>query len=149
MRYFTFSYLCIGGAIIILTAACSAGADRTPSSTNMPKVSQNQTTLPRNITVAEAATLRAKGAFILDVREVSEWDQLHVPGSTLIPLGQLSGRVEEVPRNRDIVVICRSGNRSQKGRDVLLDAGFTSVTSVDGGIMQWQGAGYPTLSGGR
>ncbi|MCP4427495.1 MAG: rhodanese-like domain-containing protein, partial [Chloroflexi bacterium] len=73
------------------------------------------------------------GAFVLDVREPSEWDDYHAPDTTLIPLGELAQRVDELPRDKEIVVICRSGNRSQTGRDILLDAGFASVTSSAGG----------------
>ena len=102
---------------------------------------------PSEITVGEAATRYEAGAFILDVREPDEWQAVHIPGATLIPLGQLATRVNEVPRDQAIVVVCRSGNRSQVGRDILLAAGFTQVTSMAGGLTQWQAQGYPTVSG--
>jgi rhodanese-related sulfurtransferase len=96
------------------------------------------------ISAAEAAALRDDGAFILDVREPEEWAEYHIPGSTLIPLGELQSRANELPRDREIVVVCRSGNRSAEGRDILLDAGFTQVTSLAGGLRDWQAQGYPT-----
>jgi rhodanese-related sulfurtransferase len=102
---------------------------------------------PLEVTVAEAAAKRDGGAFILDVREVDEWNDYHVPGSTLIPLGNLPARVGELPRDAEIVVVCRSGNRSATGRDILLAQGFTQVTSLAGGLTQWRAAGYPTVSG--
>ncbi|MEN4011530.1 MAG: rhodanese-like domain-containing protein [Chloroflexota bacterium] len=101
---------------------------------------------PSTIGVAEAAELREQGAFILDVRQPEEWNEVHVPGATLIPLGQLSARISEVPTDREIVVICRSGNRSQTARDILRQAGYENVTSVSGGIIAWQAAGLPTAS---
>lgn len=104
-------------------------------------------TLPSEISVAQAAQLREQGAFVLDVRQPEEWNELHVPGATLIPLDQLPNRVSEVPKDQEIMVICRSGNRSQAGRDILLQAGFEKVTSVSGGIIAWRNAGYPTVSG--
>lgn len=104
-------------------------------------------TLPREISVTEAAALRDAGAFILDVREPEEWNESHIPGATLIPLGELAARVNEVPRDQKIVVVCRSGNRSQQGRDILLAAGFEQVTSMAGGIKQWKAAGFETVSG--
>lgn len=107
----------------------------------------DQTALASQISVAQAAELRDSGAFILDVREVDEWNQLHVPGATLIPLGQLASRVNEVPRDQTVVVMCRSGNRSQQGRDILKAAGFENVTSMAGGINQWSAAGYETVTG--
>ena len=103
--------------------------------------------LPREISVSEAATMRDGGAFILDVREPDEWKDSHIPGATLIPLGELASRVNEVPQDQEIVVVCRSGNRSAQGRDILLQAGFENVTSMAGGINQWKTAGFETVSG--
>jgi rhodanese-related sulfurtransferase len=103
--------------------------------------------LPAEITVPQAAEKRAAGAFILDVREPFEWEELHIPDATLIPLAQLSGRVDELPKDQEIVVVCRSGNRSLEGRNILLNAGFTKVTSMNGGMNQWYAQGFPTISG--
>jgi rhodanese-related sulfurtransferase len=103
--------------------------------------------LPAEISVAEAVAKRDEGAFILDVRQPEEWEEYHIPGSTLIPLEQLDERLAEVPGDREVVVVCRSGNRSQTGRDILLEAGFEQVTSMAGGVGEWRTAGYPTESG--
>jgi rhodanese-related sulfurtransferase len=103
--------------------------------------------LPREISVSEAAAMRAAGAFILDVREPEEWNESHIPGATLIPLGELASRVSEVPQDQEVVVVCRSGNRSAEGRDILLSAGFEQVTSMAGGINEWKAAGLETVSG--
>lgn len=105
------------------------------------------TGLPKEVSVAKAAELRSAGAFILDVRELSEWQTVHIPGATLIPLGELANRLSELPKDQEIVVVCRSGNRSAQGRDILLNAGFTNVTSMAGGMNQWSAAGYETTSG--
>jgi rhodanese-related sulfurtransferase len=102
---------------------------------------------PLEISVEEAVAKRDSGAFILDVRQPEEWNEFHVPESTLIPLGELASRVNELPKEQEIVIVCRSGNRSAQGRDVLLDAGFAQVTSMAGGLTQWKAAGYPTVSG--
>ena len=100
--------------------------------------------LPREISVSEAFTKAQNGAFVLDVRTPEEWNEFHAPNSTLIPLDQLPSRLNELPKDREIVVVCRSGNRSQQGRDILLNAGFTQVTSMQGGLTEWRAAGYPT-----
>ncbi len=105
------------------------------------------TAYPLEISVSQAVNKRAAGAFILDVREPSEWEQGHIPGATLVPLGQLSNRLSEVPRDQEVVVVCHSGNRSAQGRDVLLKAGYTTVTSMAGGMTQWQAAGDPVITG--
>jgi rhodanese-related sulfurtransferase len=103
--------------------------------------------LPPEISISDAFQRHEAGAFILDVREPEEWEEAHIPGSTLIPLGLLEGRVNELPRDRQIVVVCRSGNRSQSGRDILLQAGFEQVTSMSGGLNGWKSSAYLTVSG--
>jgi rhodanese-related sulfurtransferase len=103
--------------------------------------------LPADISVAEAAAKRDAGAFILDVRQPEEWNAVHIPGATLIPLDQLAARINEVPKDKEVVVVCHSGNRSKQGRDILKNAGFTQVTSMTGGMNQWSAAGLPTATG--
>lgn len=99
--------------------------------------------LPKEISVADAFTKYQQGAFFLDVRTQDEWNQFHAPNSTLIPLDQLPSRLNEVPKDKEVVVVCRSGNRSQQGRDILLSNGFKQVTSMTGGLTEWRAAGYP------
>ncbi len=105
------------------------------------------TRLPAEISVAQAAQAQKDGALILDVREPSEWTQAHISGATLIPLGDLPNRLNEVPKDREVVVVCRTGHRSAQGRDILLQAGFTQVTSMTGGLTQWQAQGLPVVAG--
>ncbi len=100
------------------------------------------TRLPAEISVQQAYRLYQQGYFLLDVRTQEEWDSIHVPNAKLIPLDQLPQRLQELPKDQPILVICRSGNRSQTGRDILLRNGF-DATSVQGGIRAWQAAGYP------
>jgi rhodanese-related sulfurtransferase len=95
------------------------------------------------ISVSQALDKYRSGAFILDVRTSAEWTQGHIPGSILIPLDQLSGRLSEVPRDRDVVVVCRTGVRSAQGLQILQQAGFTRAASMTGGMTAWQAAGYP------
>lgn len=102
---------------------------------------------PAEISVAQALEKRSAGAFILDVRQPDEWDEYHMPGATLIPLNELAGRTDEVPKDREVVVVCRSGNRSATGRDILKEAGFAEVASMAGGMSEWRSAGYPTVTG--
>ncbi|NLG72913.1 MAG: rhodanese-like domain-containing protein [Chloroflexi bacterium] len=103
--------------------------------------------LPAELSVDETLERREAGALILDVREPQEWEQVHIPGAVLIPLNQLQERIDELPRDQEIIVVCRSGNRSAQGRDLLRQAGFTRVSSMAGGMNRWSAAGYPTESG--
>jgi rhodanese-related sulfurtransferase len=102
-----------------------------------------QVALPAEVSVEEAHQLYEQGVFFLDVRTEEEWDDFHAPNSTLIPLDQLESRLGELPDDEPIVVVCRSGNRSQIGREILLDNGFQPVTSMTGGLNAWRSAGYP------
>lgn len=99
--------------------------------------------LPQEVSVETAAQKRDQGALMLDVREQGEWDEFHMPGAKLIPLGQLESRLSELPKDQEIVVVCRSGNRSATGRDILTNAGFEQVTSMAGGMTEWRSKGLP------
>jgi rhodanese-related sulfurtransferase len=99
---------------------------------------------PDEISVDEAYQKYQDGVFLLDVRTQEEWDEFHAPDTTLIPLDQLEGRLGELPQGEEIVIVCRSGNRSQAGRDILRNNGFERSTSMSGGLNAWRAAGYPT-----
>jgi adenylyltransferase/sulfurtransferase len=75
--------------------------------------------------------------FVLDVREPNEYQINRIPGSTLIPLGELPRRYQELPRDREIVAQCKMGGRSAKAMDFLKSVGFTNVKNLRGGILEW------------
>jgi len=99
------------------------------------------------ITAAEAYDQYQRGAFFLDVRRQEEWSGGHIPGSVVIPLDELAGRLGELPEGRDIVVVCVSGVRSAEGARILAAAGFSPVSSLSGGLKAWDAAGYPLEQG--
>ena len=108
--------------------------------------SQSGSSLPASVSVHDAYQMYTDGTFVLDVRTVEEWNEYHAPNTTLIPLDELAAAVNELPKDQPIVVVCRSGNRSQTGRDILLGAGF-NATSMTGGLNAWRDSGYPVVSG--
>jgi adenylyltransferase/sulfurtransferase len=75
--------------------------------------------------------------FVLDVREPNEYQINRIPGSTLIPLGELPRRYQELDRDREIVAQCKMGGRSGKAVDFLRSVGFTKVKNLRGGILEW------------
>ncbi len=93
----------------------------------------------------EAVMLFNHDALMLDVRENSEYTDGHIPKSKHIPLGQLGKRVSELDKYKDkpIVAVCRSGNRSGHACSMLRKAGFENVHNLAGGIMAWEQAGFP------
>jgi rhodanese-related sulfurtransferase len=96
---------------------------------------------------AGAAMLRA-GAHILDVREPQEWARGVVPGSVLIPLGDLAARLGEVATWRDdaILVICHGGKRSATACRLLRRQGFGGVVNLAGGVLAWSRSGLELRS---
>ncbi len=135
------------GALLLVASTAGVLALRPQRVQVTQPVQPVAASLPDEITITVAAEKRDSGAFMLDVREPDEWDEFHMPGATLIPLGELEARLDEVPADQEIVVVCRSGNRSATGRDILKDAGFSQVTSMGGGMRAWSDAGYPTVTG--
>jgi len=98
--------------------------------------SGSTSSLPATVSPSEGYQMVQDGAFFLDVRRQDEWDQYHAIGATLITLDELPNRLNELPKDKPIVVICHSGNRSKTGRDILVQNGF-QATSVTGGLLQW------------
>ncbi len=95
---------------------------------------------------ALAKQVSAGGAdvpFVIDVRQSSEYEAGHVPGSLHIGAGELPSRLERLPRDRPIATICASGYRSSVAASLLRAAGFERVSSVPGGIPDWEARGFP------
>jgi len=101
------------------------------------------------VDVKQVSARQSSGALLIDVREADEYAQGHAPGSTLIPLGQLAQRLQEIARYKDkpVVLICHSGRRSAQALKLLEGAGFSAAANVEGGMIAWQKAGLPVISG--
>jgi rhodanese-related sulfurtransferase/molybdopterin-guanine dinucleotide biosynthesis protein A len=98
------------------------------------------------VDVATLADVTATGAFVLDVRQPDEYEAGHVPGAVLVPLDQLGARIDEVPKDRHLYVVCRSGGRSATAVGALTAAGY-EATNVAGGTLAWIEAGNPVVTG--
>jgi rhodanese-related sulfurtransferase len=92
----------------------------------------------------DVATLPAD-VYLIDVREDDEWQAGHAPDAVHLPLSELVVRMEEVPADRDVYVICKVGGRSEQAVRYLNQAGRTTV-NVLGGMLAWQAAGKPMVS---
>jgi rhodanese-related sulfurtransferase/TusA-related sulfurtransferase len=77
---------------------------------------------------------------VLDVREAAEFAFNHIPNAITIPLGELEDRIAELPRENEIFVICRTGNRSDFAAQKLTENGFSKVFNVVPGMSEWTGA---------
>lgn len=75
---------------------------------------------------------------LLDVREADEWEAARIPGAMWIPLGELPQRLHELPTDREIICICRSGNRSALASRLLRASGY-KTSNLQGGMLDWSG----------
>jgi adenylyltransferase/sulfurtransferase len=82
---------------------------------------------------------------LIDVREDWEWQIGRIPGARLLPLGDLSSQKDRIDRSRDVVVYCKSGVRSLRAAEELIDAGFENVLNLSGGILRWSEDVDPTV----
>ena len=84
-------------------------------------------------------------AYLVDVREDDEWVAGHAPDAKHIPLGALGDLADQIPRDRDVYVICRSGGRSARATQALNAAGWQALNVADG-MQGWETAGRPMAS---
>lgn len=99
-----------------------------------------------DITVQQAKEMIDSGdVLILDVRTQEEYDAGHIRNSTLIPVQVLDKRWNELPRDKKILVYCRSGHRSLQASEILVNNGFKEIYNMKGGIMEWINAGYDVI----
>ncbi len=82
------------------------------------------------------------GALLLDVREADEWTAGRAPDSLWIPMGEFRARLAEIPKDREIVVVCRNGVRSANVAAGLLARGYDAM-NLTGGLVAWTAAGIP------
>ncbi|MGC9961084.1 MAG: rhodanese-like domain-containing protein [Acidimicrobiales bacterium] len=100
-----------------------------------------------DITVDDAAAITESGGVLLDVRELDEWEAGHAPDAHFIPMSALAGRVEELPLDQPIAVICRSGGRSAVVTEGLLARGYDAA-NVAGGMQAWAAGQRPVVTDG-
>jgi thioredoxin 1 len=101
---------------------------------------------PREISADDFVAVHAGGAAVVDVREPAEYRAGHVPRALLVSLGRLPEKLDEVPKDGPVYVICASGNRSLRATDFLRQNGIEAY-SVAGGTSAWQNAGREIVTG--
>lgn len=123
--------------LALLLAACSA-----------PAAQESPPAAVQNISPQELADelQQPDRPFLLDVREPFEAEIASIPGtSQLIPLGELQSRLSELDPQQDIVIYCRTGNRSGQAMRILQEAGFDNVRNLSGGIVGWSNTVDPSM----
>ncbi len=113
---------------MILAALIAAGCSQSPAGASV------------DVSVDEALRLwQAKEAILIDVRTPAEYREGHIPGVANIPLDELEKRLGEIPKDKKVVLICRTGNRSAQGTRFLRSKGFDNVFNSTGGMSTWKG----------
>jgi rhodanese-related sulfurtransferase len=97
------------------------------------------------VTVPELPAALPEGVTLLDVREPDEWAAGHAPEALHIPMGDLAARLDDLPADSEVYVVCRSGGRSARVT-AYLNANGWDAKNVDGGMQSWQAAGRPMAS---
>lgn len=114
--------------LMLLAAVLAAGCAQSPGGANV------------DVSVDEALRLwQNKEAVIIDVRTPGEYREGHIPGVVNIPLDELEKRMGEIPKDKQVVLICHTGNRSAQGTKLLRSKGFNNVFNSTGGMSTWKG----------
>lgn len=101
--------------------------------------------MPRSAVDPKRADEVRDEAMLLDVREPHEWDAGHIAGATHIPMTQLGAQQDQLPQDRLIVCVCRSGNRSGVVTDALVRAGY-QAENLEGGMLAWVADRLPVVT---
>ncbi len=114
--------------LVALLVAMLAGCGQSPAGAGV------------DISVDEALRLwQNKEAIIIDVRTPGEYRDGHIPGVVNIPVDELEKRIGEIPKDKKVVLICRTGSRSAQGTRLLRSKGFNNVYNSTGGMSTWKG----------
>ncbi len=104
----------------------------------------------------EVSPIRAKlmvrnGSLMVDVREKDEVAQMayDVENIINIPLSELESRLDEIPKDKRLVMACRSGNRSRKASKILMSHGYTNLVNMDGGMLEWSAKKLGVITNGK
>lgn len=118
--------------------ATNQGRADLPAAQDVPEID------PPRVQIADAANYLAAGnILVLDVREPLEYDEGHLPAALSVPQADLLTRIDELPRDRDLLIVCASGGRSRRAAQFLAGAGFSRVADLVGGTSGWIAAGLP------
>lgn len=127
---------------LVLVACGGQAAPAVVSESAEPDV--NLEGLARDLDVQTVHDLKNhKDVYLLDVREQYEYDEKHIPEINLLPMSEIQNRLDEIPTDKEVILTCRSGNRSNQVAQFLQQNGYENVHNMSGGIIAWEEAGYP------
>ena len=126
--------------ISLALVACGGQADTVDVATSDVNLDE----LPQEVDVQTVFEIQGMDdVYVLDVREQNEYDEKHIPNVTLLPMSEIQNRLDEIPTDKEVIITCRSGNRSGQVMQFLEQNGFDNVHNMQGGIVAWEEAGFP------
>jgi rhodanese-related sulfurtransferase len=129
---------------VLLLAACSSAEPTTALLESGAEATVLE--LPAEVDVHTVASIKDRpDVYLLDVREQWEYDEAHLPGVNLLPMGEVPANLDKIPTDKEVIVTCRSGNRSSQITEFLKQNGFSNVHNMQGGILAWEQAGYEVV----
>ena len=134
--------------LLAILTGCSqnqpAAAPAAAEQASAPAAAQAPLALGPDVDVKTVADVKDRDdVLVLDVREDWEYNEKHIPGVLWMPMNTVPNRLSEIPKDKEVIVTCRSGNRSGQVVDFLREQGFTNVHNMTGGIVAWESAGLP------
>jgi len=133
---------------IVLASFAMMGCDTAPEATTAPATNDTSavTTQPIRDLIAPQSYVQDymdtdADHILIDVRTPEEFADGMIVGSVNIPLQEIANRLDEIPRDKPVILYCRSGNRSAQAAQLLSNASFSEIYDL-GGIIQWTAAGY-------
>lgn len=128
--------------LALFLAACGGTTDTETAVSTTSNLATSELDLPDTVDVDTVAEIMNRDDVVLiDVREQFEYDEAHIPGVTLIPLGTVPQNLDQIPTDKTVILTCRSGNRSGQATDFLRQNGYDNVHNMGGGINAWKSAG--------
>lgn len=115
--------------VAMLALSLSAGSARADEAKSVPRVSQDE--------LLERQARKDPQLFVLDVRTPQEFAAGHVPGAVNVPYDQVGARLAEIPRDKDVVIYCRTGRRTGLAAEVLGANGYERLSHLDGDMTAW------------
>ncbi len=130
-------FLTLAALYLFLTLA--AGCSQAPPGAGTPSQAGSLTICEISLSDAVAAW-QNKSAVFIDVRSAEEFSEGHIPGAKLLPLPLLESRFAEIPKDRPVILVCRSARRSAQANLLLQQLGFQNTASMKEGMLHWSEA---------
>ena len=135
--------LLAGAMSVACTTIATAGEPAATTAVSAPAPAAAAVTPMSQEALLEHQSSHPDHLFVLDVRTPQEYAEGHVPGAVNVPQEQLASRLAEVPKDKDVVIYCRSGRRSALAADVLAANGYSRLSHLEGDMNAWVAKGRP------